>query len=278
VTATILLVEDDPTSLALMKYLLDKAGYHPHTEVDGAAGLAAALRLRPELVLMDVQMPVMDGLAAASAIRNEAVLRETIVVAVTAFAMMGDRERVLAAGFAGYITKPIVPERFVREVEEFIAPERRSGIRLGNPPSSEEPAIEHHPPRPPRLSGSVVVVDDVAANIQLLESVLRPMGFEVRSASGIAEGLAFIRERRADVVISDVHMSDGSGYDLLAELRADDDLRDVPVMLISSSSNATDERRRAIEAGADAFLLRPIDPLDLVERIEAVLRDARRSA
>jgi CheY-like chemotaxis protein len=72
---------------------------------------------------MDLQMPEMDGHEASAAIRREPGLEDCTIVAVTAFAMVGDRERILAAGFDGYISKPIAPESFVAQVEGFLAPE-----------------------------------------------------------------------------------------------------------------------------------------------------------
>jgi CheY-like chemotaxis protein len=122
----ILIVEDNPANLALMSYLLRAFGYTVVSARDGEEGVEAARRERPDLVLMDIQMPKLSGFEAASRMREIDDLRTVPLVAVTAFAMVGDRERVLAGGFDGYLPKPINPETFVAEVEVFLAPTRRA--------------------------------------------------------------------------------------------------------------------------------------------------------
>ena len=86
----------------------------------GEAGLRIAISQKPDLVLLDIRMPGMDGYEVAAAIREQPGLEHTRIVAVTASAMVGDRERIAAAGFDGYIQKPIDPETFIRQFERFL--------------------------------------------------------------------------------------------------------------------------------------------------------------
>jgi CheY-like chemotaxis protein len=127
-SARILIVEDNAANLALMDYLLRAFGYVPLQARDGEDGVACALRDDPDLILMDVQLPKLTGLEALQQIRARAA-RRVPIVAVTAFAMVGDRERVLSHGFDGYMSKPITPETFVAEVEAFLPPELRAEPR-----------------------------------------------------------------------------------------------------------------------------------------------------
>jgi two-component system cell cycle response regulator len=90
---------------------------------DGQAGLDAARREPFDLILCDVQLPKMDGYAVAQQLKGHPVLKRIPLVAVTALAMVGDRDRVLASGFDGYIAKPIAPEAFVGQVEAFLPPD-----------------------------------------------------------------------------------------------------------------------------------------------------------
>jgi CheY-like chemotaxis protein len=116
----ILVIEDNPTNLDLVLYLLRAAGHEPRTARDGASGLDEARLHRPALVLLDLQMPGMDGFEVLRRLRADPALASVPVVAVTALAMVGDRERILAAGFDGYIPKPIVPEAFLAQVASFL--------------------------------------------------------------------------------------------------------------------------------------------------------------
>ena len=119
--ARVLLVEDNPANLALMQYLLQAAGYSTLTATDGRQGIAVAQHESPDVILMDLQMPILNGYDAARQVKEIPALRGVPIIAVTAYAMVGDRDKILARGFDGYIAKPITPERFVSEVETFIA-------------------------------------------------------------------------------------------------------------------------------------------------------------
>jgi CheY-like chemotaxis protein len=124
-TPTILVVEDNRDNMNLMEYLLKAFGYTPLLATTAADGVRLAREQRPDLILMDIQMPEMDGYDATAAIRSDPGLKDTRVVAVTAFAMVGDAERIMASGFDGYMSKPIVPGTFVDEVESFLPEEQR---------------------------------------------------------------------------------------------------------------------------------------------------------
>jgi two-component system, cell cycle response regulator DivK len=125
--ARILIIEDDPASLELVKYLLDTAGYATLTATDGGAGLALALSANPDLVICDLQMPIMTGYEVVRHLQGGPTWRRVPLVAVSAFSMPGDRETALAAGFDAYHSKPIVPETFVRDIEKLLPPGARSG-------------------------------------------------------------------------------------------------------------------------------------------------------
>ncbi|HNH85126.1 MAG TPA: response regulator, partial [Acidobacteriota bacterium] len=88
----------------------------------GPQGLELAAKLRPDLILLDIQLPGMDGHAVAHTLKNDPNLKSIPIIAVTSYAMIGDREKCLAAGAEGYIEKPINPESFVAEVERFLLP------------------------------------------------------------------------------------------------------------------------------------------------------------
>jgi CheY-like chemotaxis protein len=118
--ATILLVEDNPTNLSLMEYLLRAFGHTTLSAIDGEKGVALARETLPDLILMDLHMPTLDGFDAAIQIKAVPALRHVPVVAVTASAMVGDRDKILSRGFDGYIAKPITPETFVAQVESFL--------------------------------------------------------------------------------------------------------------------------------------------------------------
>jgi CheY-like chemotaxis protein len=116
----ILLIEDNPRNRYLVAFLLQHRGYEVLEAETGPQGLARAVEDQPALILLDIQLPGMDGYAVARALRGDPRVAAIPVVAVTSYAMAGDRERCMEAGARGYIEKPINPDTFVDEVERFL--------------------------------------------------------------------------------------------------------------------------------------------------------------
>lgn len=127
--ARILIIEDNPENMQLMMYLLTAFGHTVLETTLGEKGLRLAKEEAPDLILCDLHMPGMDGYEVAKRLKLDPQLAAIPLVAVTAYAMVGDREKVLAAGFNGYIPKPINPELFVGEIESFLASRARSKTR-----------------------------------------------------------------------------------------------------------------------------------------------------
>src|SRR5437868_1108483 len=103
----ILVIEDNPTNLELMTYLLNAFGHTTLSASDGEEGVEVALRTRPDLILCDLALPKLDGFGVARRLKADPDLKDVPLIAVTASAMVGDRDKVIAIGFDGYITKPI---------------------------------------------------------------------------------------------------------------------------------------------------------------------------
>lgn len=118
--ARILLIEDNEQNRYLLTFLLEQHGHDVVSAVSGPLGLELAAQIHPDLILLDIQLPTMDGYTVARRLKGDPYLKSIPVVAVTSYAMVGDRERVLAAGAEGYIEKPINPDTFVAEVESFL--------------------------------------------------------------------------------------------------------------------------------------------------------------
>jgi two-component system cell cycle response regulator DivK len=118
---TVLLIEDNEQNRYLLTFLLAKHGYETIVAVDGPTGVALAGRSAPWVILLDIQLPVMDGYEIARILRRDPALSATPIIAVTSYAMPGDREKALAAGCTGYLEKPIDPATFVDSMEQLVA-------------------------------------------------------------------------------------------------------------------------------------------------------------
>ncbi|HYE37851.1 response regulator [Methylocaldum sp.] len=268
--ARILVIEDNPDNMDLMVYLLEAYGHIPLTAHDGEAGVEIALRELPDLVICDIHLPKLDGYGVIRELRRRAGLGQTPVVAVTALAMAGDRENLLAAGFDGYISKPIVPESFVEHVESFLRDDLRS-IR------KHEPALTAPEPvaTPEARRGAILVVDDSSDNRELIRSIVEPFGYGVTLAESVKQALTHITRIRFDLILSDLDMPDMDGWSFLEAVRADVRLRATPLVFISASVQGTTERDLALRQGAAGFILSPIEPQALLREIERCLNGAR---
>ena len=116
----ILVIEDNEQNMCLMTFMLENSGYEVVQARDGREGIELATSVKPALILLDIQLPVMDGYAVARELRDNPELAGVPIVAVTSYAMAGDRERVLAAGCTGYIEKPINPDTFIDGLKEYL--------------------------------------------------------------------------------------------------------------------------------------------------------------
>ena len=117
---TILLIEDNEQNLYLATFLLEQNGFNVGPARSGPEGIELAGRTQPALIILDIQLPEMDGYAVARELRRNPALKDVPIVAVTSYAMVGDRERALEAGCDGYIEKPINPDTFRSQNEKFL--------------------------------------------------------------------------------------------------------------------------------------------------------------
>jgi CheY-like chemotaxis protein len=116
----ILVVEDNEKNMYLISFILKKNSYEVIEATSGEESVELAIKERPDLILMDIQLPGIDGLEATKRIRASKADGEIPIIALTSYAMTGDKEKALAADCTGYIEKPIVPETFIAEIEKYI--------------------------------------------------------------------------------------------------------------------------------------------------------------
>ena len=117
----ILIIEDEPRNLKLIRDLLQASGYLTLEATDGTEGVEMARAHKPDLILMDILMPAMDGFEATKILKADAETRNIPIIALTSHAMKGDEEKIRGFGCDGYITKPIDTREFLKKVSEFLS-------------------------------------------------------------------------------------------------------------------------------------------------------------
>jgi len=266
--ANILVIEDNPENLELMIYLLKAFGHAPTAASDGEQGLAALERQTPDLIVCDIHLPGIDGYEVARQVNHHPHCKGVPLVAVTALAMVGDRDKVLAAGFDGYISKPIDPRKFVEQVETFLAAE----LHKPTLPPQEVPAQPAAAPVAQHGQAiSVLVVDNTTDNREVIRQTLEPFGYHIRLAGSVEEGMALARKEVPGLIISDLHMPDDDGFSFIHQAKTDPRLAAVPFVIISASVWGEKDAILARQLGAVRFIARPIGAQALLDEIAASL-------
>jgi diguanylate cyclase (GGDEF)-like protein/PAS domain S-box-containing protein len=250
-SARILIIEDNATNMELMVYLLRAFGYTPLTATDGEAGVQAARRELPDLIICDVHLPKLDGYGVVAALKSDPLIRHVPALAVTALAMVGDRERLLAAGFDGYIGKPIEPDTFVTQIESFL------------PGTVSSPAKSD--------IATILIVDDHVLNREFLMTLLGYGGHRLLEAANGAEGLKMVLNERPDLVISDILMPNMDGYEFVTRMHGNPETADVPVIFYTATYREREAMAVAQSCGVRWVLPKPSDPDVILRTVHEAL-------
>lgn len=273
--ARILVIEDNPINLELMTFLLQAWQHEVQAAQDGDEGLALARAAPPDLVICDIQMHGIDGYEVARRLRADPVLKAVPLVALTAFAMVGDHEKALAAGFDMHVSKPIDPAGFMAAIQPLLPGRGAAPTPDEGPPAGTGAQVPAEL-RAPRHPCVLLNVDDGPVNVEYKIDLFEAAGYELVTARGVREALQVLQARSVDLVLSDVVMPDGGGFELLRCLRTDNATRDLPFIFLTASARDDSSRQRGLELGADGYLIRPLPAHELLWHIRRCLAAARR--
>lgn len=243
----ILVIEDNEQNRILMRQILKYHGHAVLEAADGAAGLVMAREHMPDLVLLDLQMPVMGGFAVIKELRDTPALHHLKVIAVTSFAMKGDREKALEAGFDEYVTKPIDTRKFAETVKNFLPDES---------PALKKPVI--------------LCVDDTPANLKLLENILVPRGYEVVSAANGSDALLKLKSLSIDLILLDLMMPGMDGLQVSRKIKNNKKSRNIPIVILTAYTGA-ESFIESLGSEVYAYLQKPFKTEELVRIVKAAL-------
>lgn len=269
--ARVLLIEDNHTNLKLMEYLLQADGYETVHAMSGEEGLGILQRESVDLVICDIQLPGISGTEVAKQMKTEAEFSRLPIIAVTALAMVGDRDRIMAAGFDGYLSKPLDPKHFVDQVEAHL-PHRQRGDGSGaRSRTSDAAVVDARVEAKPSTGYTVLLVDDQPDNLKLLRSLLQPNGFQVLMAASTAEALQILKQQPVNLVLADLHLPGSREFELLQTVKNTPEWAEVPVIMLSSTSEKQQLAEVARRLGAETFLFRPVGPSVMLKEVQRCL-------
>ena len=247
-SAKILVVDDNPTNLKLVSDVLEFEGYDILRAVDAEMAQVVLAATLPDLILMDIALPGMDGLTLTRKLKAEERTCGIRIVALTAFAMKGDDQKAFDAGCDGYITKPIDTRKLPDQVTEFLArasdQSRRSRLKI-------------------------LVIEDHAADLKLADLVLRTAGHDVSAAEAAEQAFVAIKEDRPQLILLDLDLPGMDGIALVRQLKADPDTRDIHVVAVTCYPEQY-PKAAVLAVGCDAYLLKPINTRELSDQLTAV--------
>ena len=220
----ILVIEDQEDNRQIVRDLVTASGYELIEATTGEEGIEAAARERPDLILMDIQLPGIDGYEVTRRIKANPQLLKIPIIAVTSYALSGDDKKAFAAGCDGYVTKPYSPRLLLADVTN-TWPEGRA---------------LHHPPR-------ILVVDDTPANVEILRQRLEMQGLRDHDRGRRRGGPGAVREQEPDLILLDVMMPKLDRIEVCRRSRATGALPFIPIILVTARSDTRD-----VVGGSDA--------------------------
>ena len=285
--AKILLVEDNEQNRDMLARRLQRKGHTVVTASDGLRAVEMALAEAPDLVLMDLNLPVLDGWLATRRIKDRAETGRIPVIALTAHAMSGDRQKALSAGCDDYDTKPVEFPRLLGKIEKLldgkgVAAKAQTLQAEVARPAAQPVARTVAPETPPQArptevketgsGGRILVVDDTAANRDMLSRRLERQGFDVRSAEDGETALRLMSRADPpfDLVLLDVMMPGINGLDVLKAVRGRWDPTQMPVIM-ATAKDASHDVVEALELGANDYVTKPLDFPVVMARVRTQL-------
>ncbi|MCG8463024.1 MAG: response regulator, partial [Holophagales bacterium] len=258
----ILLVEDNDMNRDLISRKLVRRGFEVSLASDGAAGVEATVRERPDLVLMDIGLPVLDGYEATRLIKENPEVRHIPVVGLSAHAMSGDSEKAMAAGCDDYDTKPIEWPRLLGKIQSLL---ERAASR-----AEESGEVGHTETAPASAERHILLVHESPLHREMLAGRLAGRDFGLVTASSAREALDRLGERAWDALIVDIGLGEVEGQLGIEVLRSHPRGQEPPLLLLAPVDRAQDAAS-LLGAGADEMILQPFRPEELLHRLNRLL-------
>jgi len=253
----ILVVDDEPFILRSVSFVLQKEGYEVFCASNGAEALNIAWDKRPDLIILDLMMPVMDGIETLSLIRKEPQLKDIPVIMLTAVAVESSVKEVLRLGVDDYILKPYDSQDLIQKVKDVL--ERGSeggGVKTHETDSKDKK--------------KVLIADSKSGVIELAKSALG-QSYEVIDAVNGPQVITKAIEERPDLIIMEPALPLMDGFEVVKKLRKMDKTRDIKIYLLCSPNISAGERNEAWAAGFNGFIPKPFDPSNLLTLVNNIL-------
>ncbi len=249
--ARVLVIEDEANNLDVAQRIIRAAGHEALVAMDGQSGLDVARAQRPDAILVDLLLPLVDGWTVTRTLRGEPWAARIPIIAVSALAMQQDRQRAIDAGCDDFVSKPYAPAELRAVLARFL-PEG-AAVTTGTRRHDAAPA-------PIDRLGAVLAVDDEPANLDLISRRLAALGCAVLRASSGEQALAIAEREHPDLILLDVMMPGIDGWETCRRLKANAQTTSIPVIFVTAKDQ-TDDVVTGFEAGGVDYVAKPFEPV-----------------
>lgn len=269
---TILIIEDNQLNLDMARDLLERAGFLTLEAEDADKGIRLAKEKQPNLILMDMHLPILNGYEASKILKADLKTQDIPIVGFTALAMKEDEKKAIEYGCMGVIAKPINVDRFAEMVAAYLP---IAGTVVTMPKATAEivtEKINSAPIKPPvSRCYKILIVDDRPQNRELLGDILIQMNQPYVSARNGQEALYLAKEEKPDLILLDIMMPGMDGYEVFDRLKADPVTAEIPVIFVSAL-NKTENIVKGLQKGGIDYITKPLQMEEVIARITAALR------
>ena len=256
----ILYVEDNDDNIYMLKPRLERKGYEVLIAGDGREGIYLANNKKPDLILMDLQLPVLDGWEATKHLKQDPDTQHIPIIALSALALEEDRSRAINAGCDDFDSKPVDFDSLMKKIHSFLPEE-------SEPVIASKVAVEDQ--------SKILIVDDDDNNRYTLSEYLKREGYtNLETAENGKIALDKLNENNFDLVLLDLNMPEMDGIEALRIIKSDEKLRNIPVIMISAADEI-ENITQCIEIGAEGYLPKPFNSMILRARINSSLGKKR---
>jgi two-component system sensor histidine kinase/response regulator len=255
----VLVIEDDVNNLDVAQRIIRAAGHEAIAATDGAAGIATARAERPDVILVDLLLPRVDGWTVTKTLREDEWAKDVPIIAVSALAMQQDRARAIEAGCDDFVSKPYAPAELRAVLARFL-----------DDGGAATQTRERAGKRPAVSLGRILVVDDEPANVELLARRLEALGAEALRAMNGEEALATAAREMPDLILLDVMMPGIGGLETCRRLKVNDKTAPIPVIFATALTDAAD-LSKGFEVGGYDYITKPIEPIELAARVRGAI-------
>lgn len=255
-TWSVLVVDDEVDNLELIAEILHFYGAVARTARNGVEALEILEEFTPCLILLDLSMPRMDGWQTRPRIKAMFAEREMPIVALTAHAMIGDKERVLNAGFDGYISKPVNMPTFMKDI----------ALILQQKEEKKETKM---------LNWNVLVIEDEADSMELVQGLFDHYGVQSTGVQNAEQALNVLQTTIPDLILVDLELPGMDGWTFLKQLQANPRWMQTPRVAFSAYHSSS-LAQKAIDAGFHAYFAKPIDATGFVRELEILVKSSKK--